>query len=250
MLTALKGNIIEALSPDILGIHPSSYLVLEDGRVEGIYPTLPENMAETAVEDFGDAYTTPAQAQHLREQHHIFVHSYGGIEKVFAKEAPANQFVPEIAVGAELQHIPGERGTVGIPAIANQPPFSVPHFFDCITIYHIGIVGLGGPRHLFHHIGLQPVVRIYVQHIFAAGLPQSAQTGLGETGVGLLDDFHRTIRVLGQDFGQNLHRPVLGPVIDKDEFDVLPGLFQQGTGTAGDIGFYAVKRYDDGDFHR
>ena len=48
MLTALKGNIIEALSPDILGIHPSSYLVLEDGRVEGIYPTLPENMAETA----------------------------------------------------------------------------------------------------------------------------------------------------------------------------------------------------------
>ena len=55
MLTALKGNIIEALSPDILGIHPSSYLVLEDGRVEGIYPTLPENMAETAVEDFGDA---------------------------------------------------------------------------------------------------------------------------------------------------------------------------------------------------
>ncbi len=55
MLTALKGNIIEALSPDILGIHPGSYLVLEDGRTAGIYPTLPENMTEAAVEDFGDA---------------------------------------------------------------------------------------------------------------------------------------------------------------------------------------------------
>ncbi len=55
MLTALKGNIIEALSPDILGIHPSSYLVLEDGRVAGIYPTLPDNMAEADVADYGDA---------------------------------------------------------------------------------------------------------------------------------------------------------------------------------------------------
>ena len=55
MLTALKGNIIEALSPDILGIHPNSFLVLEDGRVVGIYPVLPENMEEAVIEDFGDA---------------------------------------------------------------------------------------------------------------------------------------------------------------------------------------------------
>lgn len=55
MLTALKGNIIEALSPDTLGIHPNSFLVLEDGRVIGIYPALPENMAEAAVSDFGGA---------------------------------------------------------------------------------------------------------------------------------------------------------------------------------------------------
>jgi guanine deaminase len=55
MLTALKGNIVEALSPDILGVHPKSYLVLEDGRIAGIYPVLPENMSETSVEDYGDA---------------------------------------------------------------------------------------------------------------------------------------------------------------------------------------------------
>ena len=54
MLTALKGNILEALSPDILGIHPDSYLVLEDGRVEGIHTRLPENMMEADVTDFGD----------------------------------------------------------------------------------------------------------------------------------------------------------------------------------------------------
>ncbi len=55
MLTALKGNIIEALSPDILGIHPNSFLALEDGRIIGIYPVLPENMGEAVIEDFGDA---------------------------------------------------------------------------------------------------------------------------------------------------------------------------------------------------
>ena len=56
MLTALKGNIIEALSPDILGIHPNSYLVLEDGRVAGIHTVLPGSMAaEATVTDFGDA---------------------------------------------------------------------------------------------------------------------------------------------------------------------------------------------------
>ena len=55
MLTALKGNILEALSPDILGVHPNSYLVLENGAVVGIYPDLPENMAEASVEDYGDA---------------------------------------------------------------------------------------------------------------------------------------------------------------------------------------------------
>lgn len=55
MLSALKGNILEALSPDILNPHPDSYLILEDGLVVGIYSTLPENMAETIVEDYGDA---------------------------------------------------------------------------------------------------------------------------------------------------------------------------------------------------
>lgn len=55
MLTALKGNILEALSPDVLGVHPNSFLVLEDGRVAGIYPQLPENMEEATVTDFGDA---------------------------------------------------------------------------------------------------------------------------------------------------------------------------------------------------
>ena len=55
MLTALKGNIIEALSPDILGIHPNSFLALEDGMVVGIYPEIPENMREAEVADFGDA---------------------------------------------------------------------------------------------------------------------------------------------------------------------------------------------------
>ena len=54
MLTALKGNILEALSPDILGIHPNSYLVLEDGRVAGIHTVRPKSREEAVVADFGD----------------------------------------------------------------------------------------------------------------------------------------------------------------------------------------------------
>ena len=55
MLTALKGNILEALSPYFIGCHAHSYLVLEDGRVSGIHSALPEDMAEAEVTDFGDA---------------------------------------------------------------------------------------------------------------------------------------------------------------------------------------------------
>ena len=55
MLTALKGSIIEALSPDSLGLHPNSFLVLEDGRVAGVYAQLPQAMKEAQVTDFGDA---------------------------------------------------------------------------------------------------------------------------------------------------------------------------------------------------
>ena len=55
MLAALKGNLVEALSADVLGIYPNSYLVLEDGHIVGIYSTLPENMAEAVVTDFGEA---------------------------------------------------------------------------------------------------------------------------------------------------------------------------------------------------
>lgn len=55
MLTAVKGNILEALSPDFLAVYPHSYLVLEDGLVEGIYSALPERMMKAPVDDYGDA---------------------------------------------------------------------------------------------------------------------------------------------------------------------------------------------------
>ena len=74
MLTALKGNIIEALSPDILGIHPTSYLVLEDGLVTGIFPDLPHNMAEASVTDFGDALILQSFADmHLHGPQYEFI---------------------------------------------------------------------------------------------------------------------------------------------------------------------------------
>ena len=55
MLTAYKGNIIEAKSPTELGLYPNHYLILEDGILIDILPELPASMQEAEVTDFGDA---------------------------------------------------------------------------------------------------------------------------------------------------------------------------------------------------
>ena len=94
MLTALKGNILEALSPDILGIHPNSFLVLEDGRVAGIYPVLPEDMAEASVVDFGDALILQSFADmHLHGPQYEFMGT--GMDKPLLQWLEAYAFPTE-----------------------------------------------------------------------------------------------------------------------------------------------------------
>ena len=94
MLTALKGNILEALSPDILGIHPNSFLVLEDGRVAGIYPVLPEDMAEASVADFGDALILQSFADmHLHGPQYEFMGT--GMDKPLLQWLEAYAFPTE-----------------------------------------------------------------------------------------------------------------------------------------------------------
>ena len=58
MLTALKGNIIESLSPDILGIHPNARFD-ENFRpsAEGLLPLAEAKLAKGEVEDV--AYFEP-----------------------------------------------------------------------------------------------------------------------------------------------------------------------------------------------
>ena len=97
MLTALKGNILEALSPDILGVHPNSYLVLENGAVVGIYPDLPENMAEASVEDYGDALILQSFADmHLHGPQYEFMGT--GMDK------PLLQWLESYAFPAEERY--------------------------------------------------------------------------------------------------------------------------------------------------
>ena len=97
MLTALKGNILEALSPDILGVHPNSYLVLEDGRVAGIYTLLPKSMVEADVTDFGDALILQGFADmHL----HGPQYEYTGI----GMDRPLLQWLETYAFPAEARY--------------------------------------------------------------------------------------------------------------------------------------------------
>ncbi len=56
---ALKGNIIYAKDSSNLCIEEQSYLVCENGKVQGIYPVLPEAFKDIIVEDMGDKLIIP-----------------------------------------------------------------------------------------------------------------------------------------------------------------------------------------------
>lgn len=56
---ALKGHIVYASSKDKLCIHQSSWLVCENGEVEGIYKALPDKFKGIKAEDYGDRLIVP-----------------------------------------------------------------------------------------------------------------------------------------------------------------------------------------------
>lgn len=61
MQTAIyKGNIVHAPVMGALACVENGYLVTEDGRIEGIYESLPERFSGAAVEDFGNKLIVPA----------------------------------------------------------------------------------------------------------------------------------------------------------------------------------------------
>lgn len=54
------GDILYAAGPDRLQVHENSYIAVEDGVVEGIYPKLPERFAALPVTDHGRGLIIPA----------------------------------------------------------------------------------------------------------------------------------------------------------------------------------------------
>ena len=56
---ALKGNIVFTPVCGQLSLHPQSYLVCEDGRVAGVFETLPPQYRSIPVEDYGDKLILP-----------------------------------------------------------------------------------------------------------------------------------------------------------------------------------------------
>ena len=62
MTTILKGNILHAPSFGALEVVPEGCMVLEDGRIQGIYPALPERYAACPVTDYGRQLIMPSFA--------------------------------------------------------------------------------------------------------------------------------------------------------------------------------------------
>ena len=54
MTRVLRGNIVHAPKMGELSILEHGYMVLEDGVIRGVYPTLPEGLAQAEVRDYGD----------------------------------------------------------------------------------------------------------------------------------------------------------------------------------------------------
>ena len=54
-ITIIKGTIISAPALGELDITENGYLVAEDGKITGIFPTLPEQYAGAPAEDYGSA---------------------------------------------------------------------------------------------------------------------------------------------------------------------------------------------------
>ena len=54
MTQVLRGNIVHAPKMGELSILEHGYMVLEDGVIRGVYPTLPEGLAQAEIRDYGD----------------------------------------------------------------------------------------------------------------------------------------------------------------------------------------------------
>ena len=54
MTQVLRGNIVHAPKMGELSILEHGYMVLEDGVIQGIYPVLPEALAQAELRDYGD----------------------------------------------------------------------------------------------------------------------------------------------------------------------------------------------------
>ena len=59
-MKVFHGDIVYAAGPDALTVHEDSYLAVENGVVEGIYPVLPERLAGAPVTDCGSDVIIPA----------------------------------------------------------------------------------------------------------------------------------------------------------------------------------------------
>lgn len=60
ILFICHGNIVYSEDREKLSVHPDSYIAVEDGRVEGIYKTVPERFAGAPLADFGNSVIIPA----------------------------------------------------------------------------------------------------------------------------------------------------------------------------------------------
>ena len=95
-----------------------------------------------------------------------------------------------------------------------------------------------------HHVGTHPVVAIHMYHVVANGSHQRRLSGSRQPPVSVVSyDFHLvSLRVSLPYFLQDSYTIVRRTIIDKDIFDVIACLFEQGHGTFLYVLFHPIYR--------
>lgn len=204
----IKGNILFTKTKDRFEIHPNSYLVAVDGKVEGVYSVLPERLKGVTVHDYKNRMIIPGFVD-LHVHAPQFLQMGTGMNKPLLEWLKAYTFDLEtkfLDLGfaqAAYQHFVDEliaNGTLRACIFATSSAKSTEILFEIIKKAGIGAyVGkvdmdqngpkeliestenaLVGTRYLIEHYGNEPRVKPIITPRFAPSCTRKLLDGLGE----------------------------------------------------------------------
>ncbi len=204
----IKGNILFTKTKDRFEIHPNSYLVAVDGKVEGVYSILPERLKGVTVHDYKNRMIIPGFVD-LHVHAPQFLQMGTGMNKPLLEWLKAYTFDLEtkfLDLGfaqAAYQHFVDAliaNGTLRACIFATSSAKSTEVLFEIIKKAGIGAYigkvdmdqngpkeliestenALVGTRYLIEHYGNEPRVKPIITPRFAPSCTRELLDGLGD----------------------------------------------------------------------